>query len=73
MIFPSQTEFGLDFQDIDNSHQNFPNQSKFGLESASRKIIFFLSKSNWNWFGKSYAIFGCNFSKPNWIWFGKGH
>ena len=61
------------FQDIDNGHQNFPNQSEFGLESASCKINFFLSKPNWNWFGKSYAIFGCNFSKPNWIWFGKGH
>ena len=70
-----QTKLNLvwNFQDIDNGHQNFPNQSEFGLESASCKIIFFLSKPNWNWFGKLYAIFGCNFSKPNWIWFGKGH
>ena len=37
------------------------------------KSFFFLSKPNCNWFGKLYAIFGCNFSKPNWIWFGKGH
>ena len=34
---------------------------------------FFVSKPNWNWFVKSFAFFGCNFSKPNWIWFGKGH
>ena len=70
-----QTKLNLvwNFQDIDNDHQNFPNQSEFGLESASCKINFFLSKPNWNWFGKLYAIFGCNFSKPNWIWFGKGH
>ena len=70
-----QTKLNLvwNFQDIDNGHQNFPNQSEFGLESASCKISFYRSKPNWNWFGKSYAIFGCNFSKPNWIWFGKGH
>ena len=34
---------------------------------------FFVSKPNWNWFGKYNAFFGCKFSKPNWIWFGKGH
>ena len=34
---------------------------------------FFVSKPKWNWFGKSYVFFGCNFSKPYWIWFGKGH
>ena len=61
------------FQDVDNVHQIVPNQSEFGLESVSCKINFFLSKPNWNWFGKLYAIFGCNFFKPNWIWFGKGH
>ena len=53
-------------------HQNFPNQSAVGLESASYKINFFLSKPNWNCFGKSYAFFGCNFSKQNWIWLGIG-
>ena len=67
MIFPNQTDIGLKFSG------HFPNQSEFGLESASCKINFFLSKPNWNWFGKLYAIFGCNFSKPNWIWFGKEH
>ena len=51
----------------------FSKQSEFGLESASCKTPIFLSKPNWNWFGKSYAFFGCYFSKPNWIWFGKGH
>ena len=56
---------------VDNGHQHFPNQFEFGLESASCKIILF-SKLNWNWFGKSYAFFGCSFSEPNWIWFGKG-
>ena len=61
------------FHEVDNGHQFFPNQSEFGLESASCKIPFFLSKPNWNWFGKSEAFFGCIFSKPNWIWFGKGH
>ena len=51
----------------------FSKQSEFGLESASCKTPIFLSKPNWNWFGKSYPFFGCIFSKPNWIWFGKGH
>ena len=38
-----QTKLNLvwNFQDIDNGHQNFPNQSEFGLESASCKISFF--------------------------------
>ena len=72
-IFQTNLNLVWNFQDIDNGHQNFPNQSEFGLESASCKISFYLSKPNWNWFGKSYAIFGCNVSKPNWIWFGKGH
>ena len=60
------------FQEVDNGHQIVPNQSEFGLESVSWKS-FFVSKPNWNWFGKSYAFLGFNFSKPNWIWFGKGH
>ena len=70
-----QTKLNLvwNFHEVDNGHQFFPNQSEFGLESASCKIPFFLSKPNWNWFGKSDAFFGCIFSKPNWIWFGKGH
>ena len=41
MIFPNKTDLVWNFQDIDNGHQNFPNQSEFGLESASCKIIFF--------------------------------
>ena len=72
-LFQTKLNLVWNFQDIDNGHQNFPNQSEFGLESASCKIPFFLSKPNWNWFGKSDAFFGCIFSKPNWIWFGKGH
>ena len=68
-----QTKLNLvwNFHDVDNGHQIFPNQSEFGLESASCKIPIFLSKPNWNWFGKFYIFLGCIFSKPNWIWFGK--
>ena len=53
-----QTKLNLvwNFQDIDNGHQNFPNQSEFGLESASCKISFYLSKPNWIWFGKGHWI-----------------
>ena len=40
-------------------------QTNLNLESASCKISIFLSKPNWNWFGKSFALFGCYFSKPN--------
>ena len=29
------------FQDVENGHQNFPNQYEFGLEYASSKIKFF--------------------------------
>ena len=70
-----QTKLNLvwNFHNIDNGHQNFPNQPEFGLESASCKTQIFLSKPNWSWFGKFYVFFGCIFSKPNWIWFGKGH
>ena len=28
------------FQDVENGHQNFPNQYEFGLEYASSKINF---------------------------------
>ena len=72
-LFQTKLNLVWNFHEVDNGHQFFPNQSEFGLESASCKIPFFLSKPNWNWFGKSDAFFGCIFSKPNWIWFGKGH
>ena len=41
MIFPNKSDLVWNFQDIDNGHQNFPNQSEFGLKSASCKINFF--------------------------------
>ena len=43
MIFPNKTDLVWNYQDIDNGHQNFPNQSEFGLESVSCKINFFFS------------------------------
>ena len=67
MIFP-KLNLVLNFQDIDNGHQNFPNQSEFGLESASFKINFFLSKPNWNWLGNRTQFLGVTF--PNQTGFG---
>ena len=40
MIYQNQTEFCLNFQNIDNCHQNFPNQSEFGLEYVSWNFFF---------------------------------
>ena len=50
------------FQDIDNGHKNFPNQSELGWESVSCKKNFFSPNQSHTCFGKSYAFLGCNFS-----------
>ena len=73
MIFPNQTDIGLEFSGHWQWSSKFskPIWIWFGICVSQNQ--FFLSKPNWSWFGKLYAIFGCNFSKPNWIWFWKRH
>ena len=40
-FFQTKLNMVLNFHDVDNGHQVFPNQSEFGLESAFCKIISF--------------------------------